>query len=152
MRRAITGIKSPPQLAKSPLLALELVDQRIRQSGQPDHRLNRVAALRDLLIEQIEALQPNDRQGSVVSDAWRFYNVLYYPYVRGTNRKSALAEARRLAQERQRNGQRDPSELEQALGWLADVEEDTFYKWQRRASDTIATQMWEENERAKQAG
>ncbi len=150
VRRAITGIKSPPQLAKSPLLSLELIDQRIRQSGQPDHRLNRVAALRDLLIEQIEALQPHDRQGSVVSDAWRFYNVLYYPYVRGTNRKSALAEARRLAQERQRNGQRDASELEQALAWLADVEEDTFYKWQRRASDTIATQMWEENERIKQ--
>jgi len=150
VRRAITGIKSSPQLAKSPLLSLELIDQRVQQSGQPNHRLNRVAALRDLLIEQIEALQPNHRQGSVVSDAWRFYNVLYYPYVRGTNRKSALAEARRLAQERQRSGQCEPSELEQALAWLADVEEDTFYKWQRRASDTIATLLWEENERAKQ--
>ena len=149
VRRAITGIKSAPQLAKSPLLSMELIDRRVRQSGQADHRLNRVAALRDLLIEQIEALQPSDRQGSVVSDAWRFYNVLYYPYVRGTNRKSALAEARRLAQERQRNGQRVPSELEQVLHWLADVEEDTFYKWQRRASDTIATLLWEENERAR---
>lgn len=152
VRRAITGIKSPPQLAKSPLLSLELIEQRIKQSGQTDHRLNRVAALRDLLIERIEALQPNDRQGSAVSDAWRFYNVLYYPYVRGTNRKSALAEARRLAQERQRVGQREPSELEQVLAWLADVEEDTFYKWQRRASDTIATLLWEENERTRTQG
>jgi hypothetical protein len=31
------------------------------------------------------------------------------------------------------------------LSWLADVDEDTFYKWQRRASDTIATILWEEN-------
>ena len=30
-------------------------------------------------------------------------------------------------------------------GWLADIDEDTFYKWQRRASDTIATILWEVN-------
>lgn len=149
VRRAITGIKSPPQLAQSPLLALGLVEQRVAQSEQPDHRLNRMAALRELLIEQIVALQPSDQEGSVVSDAWRFYNVLYYPYVRGTNRKSALAEARRLERERQRNGQTSPSEVEQVLAWLADIEEDTFYKWQRRASDTIATQLWEQNEQMR---
>jgi hypothetical protein len=150
VRKAITGIKSPPQLAKSSLLALEIVQQRVVHSGQPDHRLNRMAALRELLIEQIEALQPSDNVSSAVSDAWRFYNVLYYPYVRGIGRKSAFAEARRMAAERQRNGQREPSELENVLAWLADVEEDTFYKWQRRASDTIAAFLWEENQRAKQ--
>jgi hypothetical protein len=69
----------------------------------------------------------------------------YYPYVRELSRKSALAEARRLADERRRAGQRAPSELEQVLTWLADVDEDTFYKWQRRASDTIAAILWEES-------
>jgi hypothetical protein len=146
VRKALTGLKSPPQLAKSPLLSLELVERRVARAGQEDNRLNRAVALRELLIEQIEGLRP-DSDGSPhrVGEAWRFYNVLYYPYVRELSRKSALAEARRLSDERRRNGQRQPSELEQVLAWLADVDEDTFYKWQRRASDTIATILWEEN-------
>jgi len=146
VRKALTGLKSPPQLAKSPLLSLELVERRVARAGQEDNRLNRAVALRELLIEQIEGLRP-DSDGSAhrVGEAWRFYNVLYYPYVRELSRKSALAEARRLSDERRRNGQREPSELEQVLAWLADVDEDTFYKWQRRASDTIATILWEEN-------
>jgi hypothetical protein len=110
-----------------------------------------VVALRELLIEQIEGLRP-DTDGSAhrVGEAWRFYNVLYYPYVRELSRKSALAEARRLGDERRRNGQREPGELEQVLAWLADVDEDTFYKWQRRASDTIAGILWEENHKIVQ--
>ncbi|HEU5099112.1 MAG TPA: hypothetical protein VFU22_08835 [Roseiflexaceae bacterium] len=146
VRKALTSLKSPPQLAKSPLLSLALVERRVARAGQEDNRLNRAAALRELLIEQIEGLWP-DSDGSAhrVGEAWRFYNVLYYPYVRELSRKSALAEARRLSEERRRNGQREPGELEQVLAWLADVDEDTFYKWQRRASDTIATILWEEN-------
>ena len=146
VRKALTGLKNPPQLAKSPLLSLALVERRVARAGQEDNRLNRVVALRELLIEQIEGLRP-DSDGSAhrVGDAWRFYNVLYYPYVRELSRKSALAEVRRLGEERRRNGQREPGELEQVLAWLADVDEDTFYKWQRRASDTIATILWEEN-------
>jgi hypothetical protein len=146
VRKALTGLKSPPQLAKSPLLSLALVERRVARAGLEDNRLNRAVALRELLIEQIEGLRP-DSDGSPhrVGEAWRFYNVLYYPYVRELSRKSALAEARRLSEERRRNGQREPDQLEQVLAWLADVDEDTFYKWQRRASDTIATILWEEN-------
>jgi hypothetical protein len=151
VRKALTSLKSPPQLAKSPLLSLALVERRVARAGQEDNRLNRVVALRELLIEQIEGLRP-DADGSThrVGEAWRFYNVLYYPYVRELSRKSALAEARRLSEERRRNGQREPAELEQVLAWLADVDEDTFYKWQRRASDTIATILWEENHKIAQ--
>lgn len=146
VRKALTGLKSPPQLAKSPLLSLALVERRVARAGQEDNRLNRAAALRELLIEQIEGLRP-DADGAThrVGEAWRFYNVLYYPYVRELSRKSALAEVRRLSEDRRRSGQREPGELEQVLAWLADVDEDTFYKWQRRASDTIATILWEEN-------
>lgn len=151
VRKALTGLKSPPQLAKSPLLSLALVERRVARAGQEDNRLNRVVALRELLIEQIEGLRPNsDGSTHRVGEAWRFYNVLYYPYVRELSRKSALAEARRLSEERRRNGQREPGELEQVLAWLADVDEDTFYKWQRRASDTIATILWEENHKIAQ--
>ncbi len=151
VRKALTGLKSPPQLAKSPLLSLALVERRVARAGQEDNRLNRVVALRELLIEQIEGLRPaSDRSPHRVGEAWRFYNVLYYPYVRELSRKSALAEARRLGEERRRAGQREPGELEQVLAWLADVDEDTFYKWQRRASDTIATILWEENHKIAQ--
>lgn len=145
VRRALTGLKSPPRLAQSPLLALALVERRVAEAGESDNRLNRASALREILIEQIEALRPRsgDEQPHRVGEAWRFYNVLYYPYVRELSRKSALAEARRLADERRRAGVRAPGELEQVLAWLADVDEDTFYKWQRRASDTIATILWE---------
>jgi hypothetical protein len=39
------------------------------------------------------------------------------------------------------------SELETALDWLLQVDEDTYYKWQRRGSDTIALAL-RERERA----
>jgi hypothetical protein len=145
VRKALTSLKSPPRLAQNQLLGLELVARRVAQAGHEDNRLNRVAELRELLVEQIEGLRPSDSGGARVGDAWRFYNVLYYPYVRELSRKAALAEARRLFEERRRAGQREPGELEQVLSWLADVDEDTFYKWQRRASDMIATILWEEN-------
>ena len=151
VRRAITSLKNPTQLIKSPLLTLNLVEQRLQQTSQEDNRLNRAAALRELLLEYIERLRPEglsttSNQPST-GDAWRFYNVLYYPYVREISRKTALIEARRLEVERKRNGGREPSELENVLNWLTDVDEDTFYKWQRRASDTIATLLREEESR-----
>ncbi|HEU4327631.1 MAG TPA: hypothetical protein VFS21_31110 [Roseiflexaceae bacterium] len=149
VRRAISGIKNPPRLAQSDLLTLALVEQRVAQAGQEDNRLNRIAALRELLIDYIEGLRPTDGEArTATSDAWRFYNVLYYPYVRGVSRKAALAEARRLAEERRRQGRPAPDPQEQVLGWLADIDEDTFYKWQRRASDTIADILWEEEDAA----
>lgn len=147
VRKALTGLKSPPQLAKNPLLTLKLVEHRLAQADQIDNRLNRVAVLRELLIEQIDGLRPRDGSSMPTGDAWRFYNVLYFPYVRAVSRKGALVEARRMERERQRSGQREASELEQVLSWLADVDEDTFYKWQRRASDTIAAILWEENQK-----
>jgi hypothetical protein len=148
VRRALTGLKSPPRLVNSPLLTLALVERHLDAAGMPDNRLNRVAALRELLIKQIEALRPEGETGAKVGEAWRFYNVLYYPYVRELSRKAALAEARRLHEERQRSGQRQPGDLEQVLVWLADVDEDTFYKWQRRASDAIATALWEQEQQS----
>jgi hypothetical protein len=154
VRRALTGLKSPPKLAQSPLLALRLVERRLARGGQEDNRLNRAAALREILIEAIEGLRPDGADpgpAHQVGEAWRFYNVLHYPYVRELSRKSALQEARRLEQERRRAGRREPDELEQVLAWLADLDEDTYYKWQRRASDTIALILWEEEQKALSA-
>ena len=145
LRKAVTGIKSPAQLAKSPLLGLKAEELRVQSAGQDDNRLNRVATLREILIEQIDGLRPTEGTATGTGEAWRYYNVLFYPYVRELSRKGAFAEARRLEEERRRRGVREPDDVEQVLRWLADIDEDTFYKWQRRASDIIATNLWEEN-------
>jgi hypothetical protein len=145
VRQALTGLQHPPRLAQSPLLTLPLVHTRITRDQLEDVRLNRVAALRAILIEHIEALRPNDGVAYGTSDAWRFYNVLYYPYVRGVSRANALIEARNLEQQRKRHGLPTPDPYERTLDWLADVDENTFYKWQRRASDTIALALFEQN-------
>jgi hypothetical protein len=141
VRRAISGLKNPPQLASNPLLASTLVEQQLLAAQQADTRLNRVAGLRELLIAQIEGLRPGGEAGA--GEAWRFYNVLYYPYVREINRKTAINEVRRLHDERRRAGVREPTQHEHMLIWLADIDEDTFYKWQRKASDMIAANLWE---------
>ncbi len=146
VRRAITDLKSPPQLAQSPLLALSLVTVRLIHEQRPDHRLNRAGILRELLLSYIEALRPTDQATPPASDAWRFYNVLYYPYVREISRKAALNKLRQLQTGEPSN---DPhaAELRTVLDWLVNIEEATFYKWQRRASDIIATSLWEDNQR-----
>jgi hypothetical protein len=146
VRRAITDLKSPPQLACSPLLTLPLVTMRLQHEQRADNRLNRAALLRELLLEYIEALRPTDRIAPTASDAWRFYNVLYYPYVREISRKAALSELRRL-EPTVAAGDAEATELAAVLNWLAAIEEATFYKWQRRASDVIAASLWEDNAR-----
>lgn len=150
VRRAITNVKSPPQLARSPLLSLPLVTERLQREQRADNRLNRAALLRELLLEYIEALRPTDHTAPPTSDAWRFYNVLYYPYVREISRKAALSELRRLEPAVQR-GDAQAAELAAVLHWLDAIEEATFYKWQRRASDIIATSLWEDNARSAAA-
>ena len=160
VRRSITNLKNPTQLVKSPLLSLRLIERRLKEAELEDNRLNRAAVLREVLVEYIERLRPagisngaynnyssNGSSEPGTGDAWRFYNVLYLPYVREISRKSALGEARRLELERKRSGQTQPSELEQLLNWLTDIDEATFYKWQRRASDTIAELLRESENR-----
>ncbi len=155
VRRAITNLKNPTQLINSQLLTLRIVERHLHEAGLEDNRLNRGAVLRELLLDSIERLRPGKLSDGVntpgTGDAWRFYNVLYFPYVRQISRKTALAESRRLEIERKRTGQREPSDLEQVLNWLTDIDEDTFYKWQRRASDTIATFLREEEARFQPA-
>ncbi|NJL06115.1 MAG: hypothetical protein HC911_14670 [Chloroflexaceae bacterium] len=148
-RRAITALKSPPKLAESPLLSLPLITARLHTEQRDDNRLNRAAVLRELLREYIHALRPTDDEATPISDAWRYYNVLYYPYVREISRKGALGEIRQLERARQRQGRTRPDDLEQVLNWLVSVEDATFYKWQRQASDTIAASLWEDNVQAQ---
>ncbi|HEY1011538.1 MAG TPA: hypothetical protein VGE07_02465, partial [Herpetosiphonaceae bacterium] len=143
VRRAISGLKNPLALANSPLLSHGSVAERLAAVALEDNRLNRAACLRELLIEHIEGLRPADDGAAPAGEARRFFNVLYYPYVAERSRKQALTESRRLAEQRRRAGAAQPGETEQVLAWLADVDENTFFKWQRKASDVIAQVLWD---------
>ena len=140
VRRALTHLSDPTKLATSPLLNLTVVAQGVCDQQLEDNRLNRAAVLKEVLLDLLDGLRPAD--GRVTSDAWRYYNCLYYPYVRGIGRRRAPTVLRQLAERRKREGG-PRGDLEQVLDWLMQVDEDTFYKWQRRGSDTIAAALRE---------
>ena len=142
VRRALTHLSDPTKLATSPLLNLETVARGVRAGGEEDDRLTRAAALKEILLELLDNLRPADTAGGITGDAFRFYNCLYYPYVQGITRRRAPTVLRQLQERRQRTGgpRTDP---ERVVDWLLQVDEDTFYKWQRRGSDTIAATLRE---------
>jgi hypothetical protein len=142
VRRALTHLSDPTKLATSPLLNLVVVAQGVREQHLEDNRLNRAIVLKEVLLELLDRLRPHDGAGRVTSDAWRFYNCLYYPYVRGISRRRAPTVLRQMVERRKREGG-VRSDLEQVVDWLVQVNEDTFYKWQRRGSDTIAAALRE---------
>jgi len=142
VRRALTHLSDPTKLATSPLLNLVVVAQGVREQHLEDNRLNRAIVLKEVLLELLDRLRPHDGVGRVTSNAWRFYNCLYYPYVRGISRRRAPTVLRQMVERRKREGSAR-SDLEQVVDWLVQVNEDTFYQWQRRGSDTIAAALRE---------
>jgi hypothetical protein len=137
VRRAIAHLSDPTKMATSPLLSLRIVALSVQDHALDDNRLNRAAALKEILLELLDGLKPAAATGGVTGDAFRYYNCLYFPYVRGVSRRRGPTILRQLQERRQRDGGQ-PSEAERVVQWLMNVDEDTFYKWQRRGSDTIA--------------
>jgi hypothetical protein len=142
VRRALTHLSDPTKLATSPLLNLQTVGRGVADQHLEDNRLNRAAVLKEILVELLDGLRPADRGGVVTADASRYYNCLYYPYVRGLTRRRGPTVLRQLQERRRRDGS-PRSDLERVIEWLLQVDEDTFYKWQRRGSDTIAAALRE---------
>jgi hypothetical protein len=137
VRRALTHLSDPTKLATSPLLNLQTVARGVADQHLEENRLNRAAVLKEILVELLDGLRPADRGGGVTGDAFRYYNCLYYPYVRGLTRRRGPTVLRQLQERRHRDGS-PRSDLERVIAWLLQVDEDTYYKWQRRGSDTIA--------------
>ena len=146
VRRALTNLSDPTKLATSPLLNLGVVGRAVADGATEDNRLNRAAALKEILLELLEGLRPLGSPG-VTGDPWRYYNCLYYPYARGIGRRRAPTVLRQLQERRQRDGT-PRTDLERVTDWLLQVDEDTFYKWQRRGSDTIAAALREREQAA----
>lgn len=70
LHRALLGLYDPTALAKSPLL--DLLGAK--------HRPDPAAALRQALLQAVEALKPGDAV-PIQSEAWRIYRILQYRYV-----------------------------------------------------------------------
>lgn len=131
IRRALTHLQDPARLAASPLTRLPQIDERLNGSTNVNNILDRAAILRELLIEHIMQLKPTDELDFAPTDAWRYYNAVYFPYVVGLKPYSRRAWHDHLS----------PAEKE-ALDWFrAQVPERTLYNWQNKAAELIAQQL-----------
>lgn len=119
-RRALSHLGDLPRLSTSPLVNLPQV-----QSQNP---LERAHALKSLLVASVSKLKPRGAAFFGTSDAWRYYNAVYYPYVLGLKpytRRADLAlqdESTRIV-----------------LEWFqTSVPERTLHNWQNTAAKLIA--------------
>jgi hypothetical protein len=132
-RRALSYYGDLPRLAASPLTRLPQIDERLVARGAPDQPVERAVELQALLGECIARLKPRDgsQAGFGTSDAWRYYNALYFPYVAGV----------RPYRRRERDDALEPA-ARQALAWFdAQVPQRTLHNWQNAAARLVAQEL-----------
>jgi hypothetical protein len=133
-RRALSHFGNLTRLASSPLTQLPAVEQRLRTRRAPDTTLARAAELKSLLTESILKLKPQNGKDFDTTDEWRFYNALFFPYVRGLRSYSRTTEKNLT-----------PIEKE-AMEWFqAFVPERTLHNWQNSGAKLVANDLWESN-------
>lgn len=122
-RRAISHLGDLPKLSTSPLMNLPAV-----MSAHADNPLDRVMILRTLLVESIERLKPIRGAEFGMTDEWRYYNALYFPYVRGIKPYG-----------RRYGNAFDDEASRQAFAWFQSVvPERTLRNWQQAAAKLVA--------------
>lgn len=132
-RKALSHLGNPPRLARSPLTRLPVVEARLAARGERINTLTRTAMLKRILIEAIEHLKPAGNERFGTTDAWRHYNALHYPYVRGV----------RPYRRRTYGSDLDP-DARKALDWFrSQVPERTLYNWQKDAAALVAQHLRE---------
>ena len=132
-RRAFSHFGDLNKLAASPLTRLPIITERLNQRGKADNLLERTAELKALLAESVARLKPNEDQAFGITDEWRYYNVLYFPYIAGLKPYSRRALHDDLDREAQ-----------QALDWFQTyVPERTLHNWQNAAAKLIAQHLHE---------
>jgi hypothetical protein len=132
-RRALSHMGDLPRLASSPLTRLPAVATRLAARGAHPGPLERAQELRALLTESILRLKPRDNRDFGVSDEWRYYNALYFPYVASLKPYALRASQDGLS----------PA-AHQALEWFrADVPERTLHNWQNAAARLVAQELRE---------
>jgi len=132
-RQALSHFNTLPKLAVNPLNALAEVTRRLEAHGAPDNTLARAHELKNLLAESVERLKPNPAESFGTTDAWRYYNALFFPYVAGMRPYGRRAD----------DDSRDPQTRE-ALEWFQlHVPERTLYNWQTAAARLVAQDLQE---------
>jgi hypothetical protein len=123
-RRALSHLGDLPKLAASPLVNLPIV--------QGTNPLDRAQALKALLVQSIQKLKPRSDTGFGVTDEWRYYNALYFPYVLGLKPYTRRADYDSLDETSRA-----------ALEWFqASVPERTLHNWQNAAAKLIGEDLW----------
>ncbi len=135
-RRALSHMGNLPRLAASPLTRLPLLESRLRQRDVTPNTLSRAAELKVMLSESIDRLKPDEPEDFGVSDAWRHYNALYFPYVVGLKPYSR----------RRVNREDMETAVRQALRWFrAEIPQRTLYNWQNAAAKLVAQDIREQS-------
>ncbi len=130
-RRALGHYGDLGKLVASPLTALPEIDARLAARGAADQPLERAAELRSLLAERIDRLKPRDGGEFGTTEAWRYYNALYFPYVAGVRAYAQNATAAGL----------DPV-ARQAWQWLVtEVPQRSLHNWQNAGARLIAADL-----------
>ncbi len=134
-RRALSHLGDLSHLASNPLTHLPPVDVRLKIRGAKDDALGRAIELKALLSESILRLKPQQKGDFGVSDEWRYYNALYFPYVMG------IKPYRRRAQHTHLD-----AVTQKALEWFqTTVPERTLHNWQNAATKLVAQDMREQS-------
>jgi hypothetical protein len=132
-RRALSYLDDLPKLASSPLTRLPLIEARLVSRNAHIDTLSRADELKRVLTESIKRLKPTSGEEFGTTDAWRYYNAVYFPYVAGL----------KPWRSRQTKGGLAPHEIE-ALEWFRrDVPERTLHNWQKKAAELIAISLQE---------
>jgi hypothetical protein len=122
-RRALSHLGDLPKLAASPLANLTIV--------QGEKPLDRAHALKSLLVQSIQKLKPQSEMEFGITDEWRYYNALHFPYVLGLKPYTRRADYDSL------------DEVSRAaLDWFqTSVPERTLHNWQNAAAKLIAEDL-----------
>ena len=130
-RRALGHYGDLSKLVASPLTTLPVIDERLASRGAPDQPLERANELRALLADRIVALKPRDGTDFGVTEQWRHYNSLYFPYVVGVRAYAQNATAAGL----------DPVARRAWQWFVTEVPQRSLHNWQNTAARVIAADL-----------
>jgi hypothetical protein len=130
-RRALSHYGDLGKLVSNPLVDLPVIATRLADRRAADAPLERATELKSVLGECIAQLKPNTDDEFGTSEEWRYYNALYFYYVRGIRPYSVRTKRADLDHVCRR-----------ALSWFADqVPQRTLHNWQTTAARIIAREL-----------
>ena len=131
-RRALSHLGDLSRLASNPLTHLPIIKARLHDRGIKDEDILECAAeLKLVLTESIQRLKPRGKGEFGISDEWRYYNALYFPYVIGIKPYSR----------RSQYPLSDPV-VKEALNWFhTQVPERTLHNWQNTAAKLVSQDL-----------